>query len=191
MRLKSEETTIKYTTKTAICQPLDWGKKSSTIRAPMSNMWQKIVSMVRKTGDRCIVFDSQTEEAFVVMDFGSYERIIECDPDMEDGGCCGGCVHEPQVAEAPETIILPKIVSIQPEKSIPAPVASVKPAVVPSSPPPARLTPKPIPDTINPDFDIPIPEVPEELDDQAQENFADLSEESVGTPTHFYLEPIE
>lgn len=38
----------------------------------MSDKWQKIISIVRKTGDRCIIFDPQSEEAFVVMELGEY-----------------------------------------------------------------------------------------------------------------------
>lgn len=157
----------------------------------MSNMWQKIVSMVRKTGDRCLVFDSQTEDAYVVMDFGSYERILECDSDMEDGGCCGGGAHETRGAEIPESATITKTVSIQPEKSAPESAARTNPMVVSPLPPVARLTQKTIPDTINPDFDVPLPDISETNEDISQELLADLSGESVGIPSHFYLEPLE
>ncbi|MBI4280681.1 hypothetical protein HY628_00610 [Candidatus Uhrbacteria bacterium] len=42
----------------------------------MASLLQKIISMARKTGHRCIIVDSVSEEAFVLMDFVSYERML-------------------------------------------------------------------------------------------------------------------
>ena len=42
----------------------------------MLTFLQKIISIVRKTGDRCILIDPASEEAFVLMDLRSYEAII-------------------------------------------------------------------------------------------------------------------
>lgn len=42
----------------------------------MSLLFKKIMAMVRKTGDRCIIFDPSSDEAFVLMDFGSYEAFL-------------------------------------------------------------------------------------------------------------------
>lgn len=42
----------------------------------MTNAWRKILDIVRKTGDRCIVVEGDTEDAFVVMPLESYEALI-------------------------------------------------------------------------------------------------------------------
>jgi hypothetical protein len=47
----------------------------------MNETWQRISSIVRKTGDRCIIFDAQTDEALVVMDLDQYEALLGEDLD--------------------------------------------------------------------------------------------------------------
>lgn len=42
----------------------------------MTPLFKKILGIVRKTGDRCIVLDPGSEDAFVVMDLGSYETLL-------------------------------------------------------------------------------------------------------------------
>ena len=43
----------------------------------MEKRIKRIFDLVRQTGDRVIVFDGSTDEAFVVMDLDSYESIIQ------------------------------------------------------------------------------------------------------------------
>lgn len=46
----------------------------------MASILQKILQMVRKTGDRVIVLEASGEEAFVLMDLASYEKLQGCSP---------------------------------------------------------------------------------------------------------------
>lgn len=46
----------------------------------MTPLIKKIMAMARKTGDRCIIVDSSGEDAFVLMDLASYERLAEVAP---------------------------------------------------------------------------------------------------------------
>lgn len=43
----------------------------------MADMWQKIVEVMRKTGDRCLIADPTSEEVFVLMDLASYEAFLD------------------------------------------------------------------------------------------------------------------
>jgi len=42
----------------------------------MSPLFKKIMAMVRKTGDRCILFDPNSDDAFMLMDFSAYEALL-------------------------------------------------------------------------------------------------------------------
>jgi len=43
----------------------------------ISKELKKILNLVKKTGDRVVVYDAQeSEESFVLMDFNSYEKLI-------------------------------------------------------------------------------------------------------------------
>lgn len=42
----------------------------------MSPLFKKIMAMVRKTGDRCVLFDPNSDEAFILMDFVAYEEFL-------------------------------------------------------------------------------------------------------------------
>jgi len=42
----------------------------------MENKWGKVLSLIKKTGDRCIIFDEEEGNAFVVMDIKEYEKLI-------------------------------------------------------------------------------------------------------------------
>ncbi len=42
----------------------------------MTDAWRKILNIVRKTGDRCIVVHENGDDAFVVMPLESYEALI-------------------------------------------------------------------------------------------------------------------
>jgi PHD/YefM family antitoxin component YafN of YafNO toxin-antitoxin module len=47
------------------------------------DVWQKIMSVVKKTGDRVIVVD-ENDELFVVIDFEQYQGLVEKNLDGED-----------------------------------------------------------------------------------------------------------
>lgn len=57
----------------------------------MPSQLKKAIKLVKKTGDRLIVFESpESEEAYVVMDLGQYEDIIDCcSNDCGDDCECG------------------------------------------------------------------------------------------------------
>lgn len=42
----------------------------------MSPLFKKIMGMVRKTGGSCILFDPNSDEAFMLMDFAAYEALL-------------------------------------------------------------------------------------------------------------------
>jgi hypothetical protein len=43
----------------------------------MADNLKKIIQIMKKTGDKCIVFDNPSNEAFVVMGLGDYEALID------------------------------------------------------------------------------------------------------------------
>ena len=43
----------------------------------MNDNLKKIIQLMKKTGDKCVVFDNQTNEAFVVMSLSEYEALID------------------------------------------------------------------------------------------------------------------
>ena len=48
----------------------------------ISKELKKIFNLVKKTGDRVVVYDAQeTEETFILMDFNSYESLISKTPE--------------------------------------------------------------------------------------------------------------
>ena len=50
----------------------------------MTNSIEKIIDLIKKTGDKCIVLDSNGEPAFVAMRFTEYENLIENTPSISD-----------------------------------------------------------------------------------------------------------
>ncbi len=42
----------------------------------MKDAWKQVLSLVKKTGDRCIVLDERSEGAYVVMGLDSYEKLV-------------------------------------------------------------------------------------------------------------------
>lgn len=42
----------------------------------MANSFKKIIELINKTGDNCIVVDQEGEPAYVVMTFADYEKMI-------------------------------------------------------------------------------------------------------------------
>lgn len=49
---------------------------------------QKIINLIKKTGDRVVVLDSESQEPFIILSFDEYERLIKKDlewlEDLED-----------------------------------------------------------------------------------------------------------
>lgn len=43
----------------------------------MNDNLKKIIQLMKKTGDRCVVFDSHANETFVVMSLSEYETLID------------------------------------------------------------------------------------------------------------------
>ena len=51
----------------------------------ISKELKKILNLVKKTGDRVVVYDAQEgEETFVLMGFDSYEKMISGEPKLEE-----------------------------------------------------------------------------------------------------------
>ncbi|MEI7452019.1 MAG: hypothetical protein WCK37_02310 [Candidatus Falkowbacteria bacterium] len=51
----------------------------------MNNQLQKILSLVKRTGDRIIVFDPvDSDKSYVVMDIEQYEKILSPSPVISD-----------------------------------------------------------------------------------------------------------
>lgn len=51
-----------------------------------NNQLDRVMRLVRRTGDRCVILDNESEEAVVVMSLDEYERILDCDDNM--CSCC-------------------------------------------------------------------------------------------------------
>ena len=48
----------------------------------MSDKFSKILRIIEKTGDRCIVFEKETDEAYVVMSLDQYENASQGQNDI-------------------------------------------------------------------------------------------------------------
>ncbi len=42
----------------------------------MQNAWDKILDLIKRTGDRCIVINGKDGDAYVVMDLRNYENCV-------------------------------------------------------------------------------------------------------------------
>lgn len=42
----------------------------------MSETFSKILRIIEKTGDKCIVFEEKTDDAYVVMSLDAYDKIV-------------------------------------------------------------------------------------------------------------------
>jgi hypothetical protein len=42
----------------------------------MKDSWKQVLSLVKKTGDRCIILDEASEDVFVVMGLHEYEKFV-------------------------------------------------------------------------------------------------------------------
>lgn len=45
---------------------------------------KKIINLIEKTGDRCIVVDKDGDPAYVILSFSAYEKIIEGKGDVSN-----------------------------------------------------------------------------------------------------------
>lgn len=45
---------------------------------------KKIINLIEKTGDRCVVVDQEGNPAFVIMSFSAYEKLVEGKSDITD-----------------------------------------------------------------------------------------------------------
>ena len=45
----------------------------------MSNL-EKIINLIKKTGDNCIILDQNGEPTYVVLDFDKYQKLISSNP---------------------------------------------------------------------------------------------------------------
>lgn len=43
----------------------------------MNDSLKKIIRLMGKTGDRCIIFDNPNDDAYVIMTFDEYEALVE------------------------------------------------------------------------------------------------------------------
>ena len=53
-----------------------------------NNQLNRVMRLVRRTGDRCVVLDNESDEAVVVLNLDEYERMLDCDENM--CSCCEG-----------------------------------------------------------------------------------------------------
>lgn len=61
----------------------------------MSNQLNKALKLAKKTGDRLIVFESpESENAYVVMDMGQYEDMVDCCSEVCGDDCECDCGHD-------------------------------------------------------------------------------------------------
>jgi len=56
----------------------------------MNNNFERILSLVRRTGDKIVVFEKETDSAYVVMDFDEYELMVDVQDDL-----CAIVGHDP------------------------------------------------------------------------------------------------
>ncbi|MFA5131312.1 MAG: hypothetical protein WC467_02695 [Patescibacteria group bacterium] len=74
---------------------------------------KKILNLIKKTGDRVVVFDAQANESYVIMDFARYEGMLSGE---------GGAVAVPETApeakpsETEKTEIKAENLDLAPEK---------------------------------------------------------------------------
>ena len=43
----------------------------------METPWKKIFALIKRTGERCLVVDPDSDEIFVVSDLQNYERLLD------------------------------------------------------------------------------------------------------------------
>jgi hypothetical protein len=43
----------------------------------MPNSLEQVINLIKKTGDNCVVLDSQGQPAYVVLDFTAYQNLID------------------------------------------------------------------------------------------------------------------
>ena len=51
-----------------------------------NNQLNRIMRLIRRTGDRCVVLDNENDDAVVVMNIDEYEKMLDCDENM--CSCC-------------------------------------------------------------------------------------------------------
>lgn len=51
-----------------------------------NNQLNRVMRLVRRTGDRCVVLDNENDDAVVVMNLDEYENLLDC-----DGNTCSCC----------------------------------------------------------------------------------------------------
>jgi hypothetical protein len=56
----------------------------------MNNNFERVLSLVRRTGDKMVVFDKETDSSYVVMDFEEYELLVDVQDDL-----CEMVGHDP------------------------------------------------------------------------------------------------
>ena len=45
---------------------------------------KKLINLIEKTGDRCVVVDTQGNPEFVIMSFSAYEKVIDGNHNIKD-----------------------------------------------------------------------------------------------------------
>lgn len=48
----------------------------------MSKSMEKVINLIKRTGDKCIILDSDGEPEYVAMSFRDYEKLILGNPDI-------------------------------------------------------------------------------------------------------------
>ena len=54
----------------------------------------RVMNLIRRTGDRCVVLDNENSDAMVVMDLDEYERMLD-----DDERPCSCCVEDKDLEE--------------------------------------------------------------------------------------------
>jgi len=70
-----------------------------------NNQLNRVMRLVRRTGDRCVVLDNESDEAVVVLNLDEYERMLDCDENM--CSCCDGDCDQNVDDDGDDTLLEP------------------------------------------------------------------------------------
>src|SRR3989338_5858753 len=70
-----------------------------------NNQLNRVMRLVRRTGDRCVVLDNECDEAVVVLNLDEYERMLDCDENM--CSCCDGDCDQNVDDDCDDTLLEP------------------------------------------------------------------------------------
>lgn len=142
---------------------------------------QRVLRLLRRTGDRGIVLDAETSEVFVLMDADGYEELLDDAEivDLPPLAPADGAVSEDE-DDGEGDFVLDDLIDLQ------------EAAVVTDQP---VKTEQPVARSVKPDleklsFENAWPKTPERAV-LKEESLTDVPEDEPGEEEKFYLEPVE